>query len=106
MNYKKIYDDLCKSRKHRGIEKEDGCEIHHIILRCEGGTNERDNLVKLTYREHFLAHLLLSKAYPHNISYRLATIYFLNKPEVIGSRTYQNLKKKIADFKRYQKYLH
>ncbi|AKO60969.1 homing endonuclease [Pseudoalteromonas phage H101] len=106
MDYKKIYDDLCRSRKHRGTKKEEGYEVHHIILRCEGGTDEESNLVKFTYREHFIAHLLLAKAYPYKINYRLATVYFLRKPEVVGGRTYENLKKRIEDFKRYQKYLH
>lgn len=105
MDYKKIYDDLCSSRKSRGLKKESGYEIHHIILRCEGGTNDESNLVKLTYREHFLAHLLLAKSYPHKINYRLASSYFLNKKDVVGSRTYSNLKYSIAEFKRYQKYL-
>lgn len=36
-------------------------ERHHIIPRCMGGSNDRDNLVALTAREHFLAHMLLGK---------------------------------------------
>jgi hypothetical protein len=36
-------------------------ERHHIIPRCLGGTNDRGNLVVLTYKEHFLCHWLLIK---------------------------------------------
>jgi hypothetical protein len=36
-------------------------EKHHIIPRCIGGTNHRENLVSLTAREHFVCHLLLTK---------------------------------------------
>lgn len=36
-------------------------ERHHIIPRSLGGTNHRSNLVYLTAREHFIAHLLLTK---------------------------------------------
>jgi hypothetical protein len=36
-------------------------ETHHIVPRSLGGTNGKDNLVHLTYREHFLAHWLLTK---------------------------------------------
>lgn len=61
MNYEKIYEDLCKSRKYRGVSKEQGYEVHHITPRSFGGSNEDDNLVKLTYREHLLAHILLFK---------------------------------------------
>lgn len=36
-------------------------ERHHIIPRCVGGLDHPDNIVCLTYREHFLAHWLLAK---------------------------------------------
>ncbi len=38
-------------------------ETHHIIPRSCGGLNNNDNLVKLTYREHFLVHKLLTRMY-------------------------------------------
>ena len=36
-------------------------EKHHILPRSIGGTDDADNLVKLTPREHFVAHRLLTK---------------------------------------------
>jgi len=39
-------------------------EQHHIVPKCLGGTNEKSNLVLLTGREHFIAHLLLHRQYP------------------------------------------
>lgn len=36
-------------------------EKHHIIPRSLGGTNNKENLVKLTAREHFICHRLLTK---------------------------------------------
>ena len=36
-------------------------EIHHIVPRALGGGDEPSNLIELTYREHFLAHWLLTK---------------------------------------------
>jgi len=38
-------------------------EIHHVIPRSMGGGDELINLVKLSAREHYMAHLLLWKAY-------------------------------------------
>lgn len=38
-------------------------ENHHIIPKSMGGTDEPDNLVLLTGREHWVAHLLLFKIY-------------------------------------------
>ena len=34
---------------------------HHIIPKCLGGSNASENLVRFTAREHFIAHLLLTK---------------------------------------------
>ena len=39
-------------------------EVHHIVPKCMGGTNDTSNLVRLTGQEHFNAHLLLAKAHP------------------------------------------
>ena len=61
MNYARIYQSIISSAKDRAnigyVEK------HHIIPKAEGGTNEANNLVNLTGREHFLAHWLLFKIY-------------------------------------------
>jgi len=36
-------------------------ERHHIVPRSLGGSNSRDNIVALSARQHFVAHLLLTK---------------------------------------------
>lgn len=36
-------------------------ETHHIIPRCMGGSNKENNLIKLSARQHFICHLLLTK---------------------------------------------
>jgi len=36
-------------------------EVHHVIPRSIGGSDAPQNLVRLTYREHFVAHWLLTK---------------------------------------------
>lgn len=68
MNYEKIYNSLVEKAKQRGLDKtqhEGYFEIHHIIPRCIGGSDDPDNLVMFTAREHFIAHILLWKIYPH-----------------------------------------
>lgn len=42
-------------------------EKHHIVPKCLGGTNNVDNLVLLPTRAHFIAHVLLHKAYPNEL---------------------------------------
>jgi len=65
MNYQRIYDQLIK----RAVERcsIDGyTEKHHILPRSMGGSDEPENLVVLTAREHLIAHWLLTKSYPEN----------------------------------------
>ena len=62
MNYQAIYNSLIERGKHRTLEGYS--EKHHIIPRCMGGNNDSENLVKLTAREHFIAHRLLVKIHP------------------------------------------
>jgi len=56
MNYQKIYDQIIERAKNRKLEGYK--EKHHIIPKCLGGPDNKENLVELTAREHFLCHLL------------------------------------------------
>lgn len=62
MNYQKIYDQIINRAKTR--ELTGYFEKHHIIPSCLGGTNDKNNIVKLTAREHFLCHWLLHEIHP------------------------------------------
>lgn len=57
MDYSRIYDHLINDAKHRALSGYK--EKHHILPRSMGGSNFKSNLVNLTAREHFVAHLLL-----------------------------------------------
>lgn len=59
MNYQKIYDHLITNAKNRKLEVY--TEFHHIIPKCMGGDNSIDNFVRLTAKEHYVAHHLLYK---------------------------------------------
>lgn len=59
--YEVWYHALIASRQKRP-EIVGYYEKHHIIPKAFGGSDEKSNLVKLTYREHFLAHWLLARA--------------------------------------------
>jgi len=54
------YADLVRKSKLRGLRKEKGYEIHHIKPKSFGADDRHKNLVKLTYVEHYQAHLLLA----------------------------------------------
>jgi hypothetical protein len=57
--YTKIYYKITSNAKQRIT---DGyTELHHIIPQSMGGSNDKENLVELTAREHFICHWLLIK---------------------------------------------
>ena len=41
-------------------------ERHHIIPKCLGGLDEKDNLIDLFAKEHFIAHKMLAEENPEN----------------------------------------
>lgn len=59
MDYQKIYVQLVTAAKQRQVEGY--TEMHHIVPKCMGGDNSSSNLVRLTAREHYIAHRLLYK---------------------------------------------
>ena len=96
MDYQRIYDALIERSRERILEGY--VEIHHIIPRCLGGSDEVDNLATLTAREHYIAHQLLVKLNPDSIGLvyaaRLMTIS-KNRPGRINNRLYEWLKIRI-----------
>ena len=86
MNYNKIYNDLVSRAKTRVLN----CykERHHVIPRCMGGTDDKDNLVDLTAREHFIAHWLLTKMHPDNNGLHFAHWMMINARSKNQKRDY------------------
>jgi hypothetical protein len=58
--YTIIYDNLCEKHIPANID-DANTHIHHKIPKHAGGRNTKDNLVRLTVREHIIAHFLLWK---------------------------------------------
>ncbi len=57
--YRRWYLALCERGRGRVLSERG--ERHHVVPKSLGGSNATDNMVALTYREHFLAHWLLTK---------------------------------------------
>jgi hypothetical protein len=97
------YNTITKRAQTRVI---DGyTEKHHIQPRSLGGSNDKDNLVDLTAREHFICHWLLTKM--HTGEAKSKMIYALNGMKrsntfaqryetKITARVYENLKKEFS----------
>lgn len=59
-SYKNIYKQIMLRAKGRVFVR-GKYERHHIVPKALGGSNNKNNIAILTYREHFLAHWLLTK---------------------------------------------
>jgi hypothetical protein len=97
--YTKWYYSIITNAKSRTISGY--TETHHIIPRSMGGTNDLDNLVKLTAKEHFICHLILTKMTTGKDYYRMSfALNMLSNVKNIGkgrytpnSRTYDYAKR-------------
>ena len=69
--YKEFIENILQTRGRFNCEGYK--ERHHIIPKCMGGTNDKENLIDLYAREHFIAHRLLALENPHN--YKLLYAY-------------------------------
>ena len=55
--YKSWHDAIINKALNRKIKGY--LEKHHILPRSLGGSDNKDNLVELTAKEHFIVHMLL-----------------------------------------------
>lgn len=91
MDYKKHYwllIDRARDRTLLGYR-----ERHHVLPRCMGGSNCRENIVSLTAEEHFIAHQLLVKMHPCNT--KLANAAFL-MAHMHGNKEYGWIRRRHA----------
>ena len=66
MNYEKIYEKIVSYAKMQNRKKTKVGPIyenHHIIPKSVGGSNDKNNLVLLTPKEHYICHKLLVEIY-------------------------------------------
>jgi hypothetical protein len=91
------YIRFIKTRKNKPIKGI--TEKHHILPKCLfqdkifGGVN----IINLTHREHFIAHLLLLMCCPDNFKLKCAVYSMCPKYKGSSSRIYESLKKNIAE---------
>jgi len=106
MNYSKHYNNLIN--RSPKIKPKDGyLEKHHIVPYClcetcpdrrkrkhVCGLEKSDNVVYLTPEEHYVAHQLLMKIYPHNLKLiQAANVMSISRK---GNKAYGWLKRKFS----------
>lgn len=108
MNYQKIYNNLITKRQNEILPENVYSEKHHIIPHCLGGTDDKSNLVRLTAREHYIAHLLLAKI--HNTFGLYSAVIYMqtghieNRKFKFNSRLYQKMREEFAKKRKSFKY--
>lgn len=93
MNYKRIYTEIINNAKNRP-RPNCYCENHHIIPKSHGGSDDKDNIVALTAREHFIAHWLLMKM--HKDGKMIMAFFYMTKPVGNGRTRYTSHSFKYA----------
>jgi hypothetical protein len=78
------------------LPNEKFCEKHHILPKCLGGNDSRDNLILLPARAHIIVHYILHKAYPnnHHLAHAFAMMCINNKSQdrKFSSKIYESSK--------------
>jgi hypothetical protein len=95
MNYELHYNVLIQKGRNRTLVGY--TEEHHVMPKCMGGTDNAENLVKLTPEEHFVAHQLLAKMYPtvKGLIYSLARLSG-GKSTLRTNKLYGWIKRRLA----------
>jgi len=95
MNYSKIYNSIIQNAKTRPAPQIN--ESHHILPKCLGGDNSKSNIVRLTPKEHFICHLLLTKMYEGKSRQKMWFAYYRlsNRLKQTNSRFYEISKKNV-----------
>ncbi len=85
--YQKWYNQIVEQGKGRCLEPP--YEQHHIRPRSLGGSDDSDNLVVLTPREHFICHWLLTKITTGEEHYKMLNALRMMRAENPGQKRYK-----------------
>lgn len=98
MNYLRIYNSIVDRAKSRELD----CytETHHVVPKCLGGTDDPENLVRLTAGEHYVCHQLLTKIYPDHSGLVFAAIKMTFGQNRINNKMYGWLKTRYSEYMR------
>jgi len=100
--YKLWHDNIIAKAKNRTLEGYK--EVHHIIPKSCGGSNDKDNLIALTAREHYIIHMLLPFCVLKKYKFKMIKgfMYMNVKPKTtkrfykINSKMYEKFRKEFS----------
>ena len=94
MSYIGRYNKFIESLKYQNIIGMK--EMHHITPKSMGGTDNKNNLIALTPRQHYIAHWMLWKAYGGKMS---QAFWFMNNfgtQKKLSSKVYEKLREEAV----------
>ena len=108
--YKQWHDNIITKAKNRTLIGYK--EVHHILPKSLGGSNDKSNLVELTAREHFIVHMSLCKftkgEAKRSMFFALNSMMNLNNRGMrkikYSSRTFEKVRKQCAKYLKGNKY--
>jgi hypothetical protein len=71
-------------------------EVHHIVPVSMGGSNEKDNLISLTARQHYVAHWMLARALGGSAARAFFMMSNFGRYGKVNSATYEIARKEYA----------
>ena len=105
--YYKWYTNIVENARNRNLPNEVKIEVHHILPKSMGGSNEIENLVKLTLKEHWICHRLLVKFLkdPKDIKKMYNALWMMLQKDYrkVNSRIYKEIKESIEPWNKGMK---
>ena len=95
MDYTACYNRIIHKAQSRHLTS--GYETHHIVPKCLGGPNNKSNLVRLTIKEHFVCHRLLTKMHQGLAKQKMSFAFYrlCNRHQIKNSRAYETAKNEV-----------
>lgn len=81
----------------RGQSVDGYAEVHHIVPRSLGGSDDADNLIQLTARQHFIAHWMLARAMGGSAARAFFMMSNFGKYGQVNSATYEIARQEYAE---------
>jgi hypothetical protein len=101
MNHEKVYNLIIQKATSENRIKHNGAyyENHHIIPKCVGGINSKENLILLTAKEHYICHELLTYIYPknRNLAVALMRMSGYRTKYKVSARDYARAKENLSN---------
>ena len=100
--YTNLYFKMISNATNRTLHPDTKIEKHHIIPKSLGGSDDKENLINLTLREHYIVHLLIIKALKKNshkakMMFALGLMTRVRLEHNFNSRLYEKFKTKYRD---------